>query len=141
MDAEDIQNVEYNYRFTKRITIPVTLGITVVLFCILLWYGIDWYKAVVGPLLILGLVGFLSSLVSHYKKLLEKKEKTVIRGVVTQKKAFSGGHCYLFLSEQQHVEVTKHEFEKCLGGEIVEISFLSEERPLRRSFKIIDRLP
>jgi hypothetical protein len=107
MDAEDVRNVEYNYRFTKRITIPVTLGVTVTLFCIILWLGIDWYKAIVGPILILGLAGFLASLVSHYKELLEKKEKTVNKGMVTQKKVFSSGHCYLFLSEQQHVEVTK----------------------------------
>lgn len=141
MDAEDLKNVEYNYRFTKRITVPVTLGITLITLGILLWYGMDWYKILSGVILLFALSTFLWSLVAHYKELLEKRNKTIIRGVVTQKRAFSGGHHYIFLSEQEEVEVTPEEFKQCLGGEIVEVSFLSKERPLRRSFKIIDQLP
>ena len=141
MDAEDLKNVEYNYRFTKRITIPVTLGITLIALGTITWFGMDWYKTLSGVIMLMVLGGFLMSLVSHYRGLLEKKEKTIVKGVVTQKRSFSRGSYYVFLSEQEEIEVTQEEFKRCVGGEIVEVSFLSKERPLRRSFRIIDQLP
>lgn len=145
MNEEEIRILEKDARFTQTITVRVffIFGILAIgggIWCI----ATDTWIPGVGMLTCsIAFFAFSMYYKSSYKDLIEKKEKVVINGVVTNRKTYNGryGKDYMVtLSRKKDIFIVKEDYEKVKLGDIVQYETLSEDHPIKSSIKVLGHI-
>jgi hypothetical protein len=139
MSPEDIAAIEYNYRFTKRITIPIMATISIGLLGLLIYLDSPWYMITFSTVAVIGLLFYGYGSIGSHQELRSKKEKTIIKGVVTNKKKTGMQYTYYFveISKQKVLEVDKEIYQQCKLGAIVEIGFIETDVSIKKTITVL----